>query len=279
MKQFMRTAVAFSSIGLMVFSLFIAVSLFSPSTSSRTFISYGNGPINLSNAGTLKSQNWGGYAAATGIKPTASVTAVSGSWTVQTVSATSTGTYSSQWIGIGGLFPGDTSLIQTGTESDYVGGAHYSAWYELLPSGPVTLTTVPVNPGDVISASIICTNSCSSTTQNWTITIADVTTETHFSQAFTYSSSQYSAEWIEERPALCFVFVCRLTTLASFGIAQYGLDYTGVGTTNYATIGGVTGQISMFPHASITMVSSSGSTLAMPSTLSRDGTSFTMVRT
>jgi len=76
----------------------------------------------------LSSSNWSGYAV-TG----AGFTAVTGSWSVQSVSATKKASYSSQWIGIDGF--NNSSLIQTGTESDYVqGAARYAAWWEILPA-------------------------------------------------------------------------------------------------------------------------------------------------
>ena len=69
--------------------------------------------------------------------------------------------------------------------------------------------------------------------------------------------------------------VCRLTTLSNFGTAVFGLDNTGVGGTSYSTINGVTGPISSASNVAITMVS--GSTiLAEPSSLSNDGTSFSV---
>ncbi|MDG6924232.1 MAG: hypothetical protein JRN67_13195 [Nitrososphaerota archaeon] len=241
------------------------------------------------------SSNWAGYVVAstfsqtctgngkhktcTGASPV--VTAAYGSWIVQTVSASSSNTYSSQWVGIGGYF--DSTLIQTGTESDYVSGAaSYNAWYELLPASetPISMT---VSPGNVINASVVCVSSCTSSTQSWNITLDDVTTGAHFSIVTSYSSSLLSAEWIEERPALCFAAVCSLSTLANFGTANYGTQYTSVLPTNYAVVSSVSATpqpIGSLPYQSITMESCSGhgpnscTTLASPSTLSDSGTSF-----
>lgn len=60
------------------------------------------------------SSNWSGYALS-GIS--GQFTSVTGTWVVQAVSATKKPTYSSQWVGIDGF--NNSSLIQTGTESDY----------------------------------------------------------------------------------------------------------------------------------------------------------------
>jgi hypothetical protein len=66
-----------------------------------------------------------------------------------------------------------------------------------------------------------------------------------------------------------------LTTLANFGKAYYGLDYTSVSNTNVVVINGVTYTIGASPnYVAITMVNNKGATLATPSSLSTDGTSF-----
>ena len=225
------------------------------------------------------SSNWAGYMVASSLSsPQAQVTSVYGSWTVQQVQPSSSATYSSQWIGIGGYFSGDTSLIQTGTESDSSnGGTSYGAWYEILPNSEVQISSLSISPGDKISASVVCTGSCSSSTQQWSVTITDETTKQSYTTSQSYSSSLLSAEWIEERPETCNFFSCSLTTLANFGTADYGSDYTGVPTTEYATIASNTGAIGSFSpsYVSINMVDSSGSTIAQTSALSTDGTSFT----
>jgi hypothetical protein len=210
--------------------------------------------------------------------PGALVTAVYGSWTVQKVQPSSSATYSSQWVGIGGYFSGDTSLIQTGTESDSSsGGTSYGAWYEILPNSEVSISSLTISPGDQISASVVCTGSCSSSTQQWSVTITDKTTGQSYTTSQSYSSSLLSAEWIEERPETCNIISCSLTTLANFGTADYGSDYTGVPNTEYATIASNNEAIGSFSssYVSINMVGSSGSTIAQTSALSTDGTSFT----
>lgn len=69
------------------------------------------------------SSNWSGYAE-TSAAPFSGVT---GDWTVPTVTGPN-GSYSATWIGIDGFT--NSSLIQTGTEQDYVNGnAQYSAWW------------------------------------------------------------------------------------------------------------------------------------------------------
>jgi hypothetical protein len=222
----------------------------------------------------VKSLNWAGYVVASSFSsPTHVVTMVNGSWILQSVSCSKHGsTYSSEWVGIGGYFSNDGSLIQTGTESDCSNGAAtYGIWYELLPNAETPITTITVHPGDVISAKIYLVPN---TANEWNITIKDNTNGGSFSRIVTYNSSELSGEWIEERPALCFSAVCMLTTLANFGKAYYGLGYTAIPQTEYATVAGSTLQIGALQNENITMVSSGGSVLASPSPLTYNGTSF-----
>jgi len=66
--------------------------------------------------GTEYSLNWSGYVAATSeTSPDASVTSVTASWVVPTVTSPPKKGYSATWIGIGGFFSEDGSLIQVGT--------------------------------------------------------------------------------------------------------------------------------------------------------------------
>ena len=159
------------------------------------------------NSLAISSLNWGGYAAASGTTPTPTVTAVYGSWILQSVQPSTGSKYSSQWIGIGGLFKGDKSLIQTGTESNSANGkTSYGVWWETLPNAETPISE-SVSPGDVISASIVCISSCVTGTQTWTITVQDSTQGWTFTKTLSYSSSLKSAEWIEERPAICLILV------------------------------------------------------------------------
>jgi hypothetical protein len=169
---------------------------------------------------TWASSNWSGYA------ETGTYTAIKGSWTVPSVTGpapvvtttvtrvhgrlvtrtttTYTNTYSSAWIGIDGY--SNSSLIQTGTEMDWVNGqAQYNAWWEVLPKAETPISK-PVAPGDVLSASIVKSKN-SSGQFVWTITISDAGNGTNSNQwSFTtspaYSGPGTSAEWIVEAPTV-----------------------------------------------------------------------------
>ncbi|MDH2902211.1 MAG: G1 family endopeptidase [archaeon] len=205
------------------------------------------------------STNWSGYADNAG-----PVTNVSGSWTVPTLSCPSSGsTYVAIWVGIDGY--SSSTVEQTGVLGQCSSGkASYSAWYEFYPSASVTISGFSVSPGDNVTANVSYSGGV------FTTTIKDLTTGATFSTTGTVSNAaRSSAEWIVERPALCSIFRCSLSTLSNFGSTSF--------TSASATIGGATGSISAFSDVAITMVgSSSGPVLAEPSSLSTDGTSFSV---
>src|SRR6516225_3566948 len=101
------------------------------------------------------STNWSGYAVAETAKD--SVSAVSGSWTVPTVSTKSTSGYSADWVGIDGY--SSNTVEQLGTEEDTAyssqrdGTPQYYAWIEMYP-GPSWIIPDVVKPGDAINASV-----------------------------------------------------------------------------------------------------------------------------
>ena len=180
--------------------------------------------------------NWAGYAAVSNrTNPQPVVSAVYGSWLVQN---TTNATYSlaSQWVGIGGLGKAfhDNSLIQIGTE--YLPSNNiwnYVGWYELLPELPVQIprNMLTISANDIIFASIVKTN-LTKDNNTWKITLNDITTGQDFSKIVNYNSSQLSADWIEESG----VVGKHLVSLSNFKIAYFGVNYTGVNGTDYATI-------------------------------------------
>jgi hypothetical protein len=138
------------------------------------------------------SSNWSGYARTAG----APYTKATAQWVVPSVSASKGSTYSSAWVGIDGF--NNSSLIQTGTESDYYSGAaHYYAWWEILPAAETRISSISVRPGDTMTASI--TKGSGST---WTITIKDVTNGQSFTTQQTYTGAGSSVEWVEEAPSI-----------------------------------------------------------------------------
>ncbi len=217
--------------------------------------------------------NWAGYIVASDLQnPQATVTSVSASWTVPTITPSSTDAYSAVWIGIGGFF--DNTLIQTGTEQDSIQGqSQYSAWVEVLPQTSLTIDNITVSPGDQISASIQLVDS---NTDDWSIDVKDLTTNQDYKSSIYYSSSQLSAEWIVERP--------ELSSRRSRGVLTALADVGTVKLTNcQAAIGGTTGTIGNFPvvqsvmYQTVEPTTNAGITqLAAVSDLTNGGSSFTV---
>src|SRR5271157_358038 len=208
--------------------------------------------------------NWSGYAVASDLNnPRPLVTSIYGSWTVPTVTGLAPGgeAYSAVWIGIGGQFLSDQSLIQAGTEQDSSRGrAEYSAWYELLPDNPVVVDSLTISTGDKITTIISLSNS---EMNSWLVEIRDITNGQSFQRNFTYDSSKLSAEWIVEAPT-----VNNRLMLANFSEVTF--------TSCTATIGSRVGSIADFPHADITMNSRQDTQLVTVSPLYANGTSFTL---
>jgi hypothetical protein len=192
---------------------------------------------------TWAASNWSGYA------ETGTYTGVSATWTVPTVTSSTSATYSSAWIGVDGF--NNSDLIQTGTEEDYYSGAaHYNAWWEILPASETALpTSYPIGAGDRMSASIYETSSTvttgfffrRSTEHVWDITISDSTRGWSYTTKQGYNGPGTSAEWVVEAPEVGN----KIATLAHYtitppaGIGDF--DNTGVlsavvstGTPTYA---------------------------------------------
>jgi hypothetical protein len=212
--------------------------------------------------GSVTSDNWSGYAV-TGLE--GSVSSVTGSWIVPSVNCEGTNPTvgaASFWIGIDGYTT--ATVEQTGTDSDCASGTPlYYAWYEFFPDPGITITTIEVKPGDVISASVTYDGT------EFTATITDQRTQQTFTKSKAVpAAKRSSAEWIGESPA---------GPLPNYGAVLLGQDETGFSGTCDATLDAKSSPIGGFPgrivHA-ITMVSSKGVTEAVPSPLSSDGSSF-----
>ena len=160
--------------------------------------------------------NWSGYAI-TG----QTYTSITGSWIVPAAGKTQrTFDFSSDWIGIDGFNNGD--LIQTGTGSDYYTGlARYRAWWQILPAGETPISSMVVSAGDVMTASVVKTDS---TNNLWTITINDVSRSESYSTVQTYTGPLSSAEWIVEAPTV--------SSGAIAPLSHYGTTAFDPGTVN-----------------------------------------------
>ena len=255
---------------------------------------------------------WAGYVVGGSSSSATRYKSVSGSWVAPAAKCTSGQSYSSFWVGLGGAGSGSssasdagsasdsgswsdpsgmsssgsgssTSLEQAGTEADCNanGSATYSAWYELVPSPPVKVN-MAVHPGDHITSKVTVDGSSA------TIQLTNATTGGSFTKTLPVSNPDVSsAEWIAEAPSTCSQGVsdCTPLSLADFGTAQF----SGASAT---TTDGHTGTISdsNWQTAAVTLSPSasqqgfgaqfasydSGSAGATPSSLSSDGSSFSV---
>jgi hypothetical protein len=159
---------------------------------------------------TVLATNWAGFAQHT--KTKGFFSAVEDTWRVPTVRTRIPGKqYASDWVGIGGYSNG--SLVQAGT-SEWNGGgtAKYNAWTEVLPQSEVVLTRLRIHPGDVIRTTVV-----ESSTDEWILTVDDVTTHKSESRSVHYRSDGLSAEAIHERPNVNG----RTSTLASTNVVVF----------------------------------------------------------
>jgi Peptidase A4 family len=234
------------------------------------------------------SQNWAGYVVG-GSDSSTQFSKVSGSW-VQPASKCSSGQDDAAfWVGIGGsgqssssfgqssLGDGSsTSLEQIGTEGNCTGnGTQYYAWYELVPAAPVQLN-LAIHPGDKITASVGVNG------DNIAFSLTDDTTGQSFSKTIQAPNPDTSsAEWIAEAPSECDgSSSCTPLQLSDFGTVDF--------TSATATANGHTGTISDPNWTAQTVAlgsngsydvgygSSQNTASATPSSLSSDGSSFSV---
>jgi hypothetical protein len=225
-----------------------------------------SGGTATTNAATLtlsepQSSNWSGYVAVNG-----TFSSVTASWTVPTLTCTSSTAYSAHWIGI----DGDTSdsVEQDGTEADCLDDSpSYDAWYEIygdnnLDGGAeveLNPSDYPVKPGDAMNATVSVSGDV------WTLAIsdADETWKTFSTQVTWSGADQSSAEWIAERPEVG----SSLSHLADFG----SVSFTGAEATDASASGPITD----FDYSPMEMIGSTNDQLANVGSLDPTGEDFT----
>lgn len=191
-----------------------------------------------------------------------SFTAVSASWVVPTPTGDGTDTTAdATWIGIGGVTSGD--LIQTGTDNSVSknGTVSTEAFYEMLPAVSQTVPGVTVLPGNSISASIT-----EVAAGQWEITITNNTNDETYSSTVSYTSSNSSAEWIEEDPSYTNGQLVPFDDFGTVSISGASM-----------VVGGTTESIATGQGSSITMVDSYGKAIATPSSVT-GGSAFSVTR-
>ena len=163
--------------------------------------------------GANQSDNWSGYNQGALEQGGKTFHSISGTWTVPTASAhkAKEAEYSATWIGIGGgcvdagCITTDATLIQDGTgqDVDSAGRATYYAWWEIIPAPSVNLSGCSPDPNCTVAAQDQVTSTIASAANGlWSMSMSDVTRGWTWSMSIGYSSTQASAEWIEETPVV-----------------------------------------------------------------------------
>jgi hypothetical protein len=206
----------------------------------------------------VESGNWSGYADLNTSGNTYAT--VTGKWTEPSVTCSGTTTeLAAFWVGIDGY--SSDSVEQDGTLAECYDGSLYSfSWWEMYPTNDIQVVGESVAAGDVISASVV---------RSGTSYALKVTDSTHTANSFSTTQTcsdcaNSSAEWIAEAPS------------GSSGVYPLPDFHTWTETSSTVKSGSVTGVISTFPWAEITMVDGSGNVEAQPSALNSSGNGFTV---
>jgi hypothetical protein len=215
-------------------------------------------PAPAPSAGQYTSANWSGYLAAGG----GTYTGVSSTWTVPLSVTSDAGGAGSTWVGIGGVT--GTDLIQAGTEAvAALGRARFEAWIETLPQVSQTVP-LTVTPGDSVTVSIDEQGAGSGA---WQISIVNNTTGQRYQTSVTYTSTESSAEWIQEAPT----GAVGVLPLDNFQSVEFGASTT--------TVSGQNLNLAQAGAKSLALVNAYNQPLAEPSPLGDDGLGFTVTRT
>ncbi len=206
---------------------------------------------------TSESNNWSGYSVDGG-----TYTSVTGTWVVPQDDGSGNPGSTATWVGIGGVSSRD--LIQAGTQetSTGSGAVQYQAWIETLPAASENVPFT-VSPGDSVTVTITETDV---STNTWTIQFKNNTTGKTYQTTTQYSSSNSSAEWIQEAPSSGR----RLVPVDSYGAVTF--------TNAMATKDGQSVSIAQASGTPITMVDSTGSAVSSPTSLTADGKGFSVVQ-
>jgi hypothetical protein len=213
-------------------------------------------PVSPSTQGT--SHNWSGYAATSG-----AYTGVTGTWTVPQLAPNGAPGVGATWVGIGGVTSRD--LIQAGTQdvASGSGQSQFQAWIEMLPQASRQVP-LAVAPGDSVTVSI---NETAPASGIWQIAFKNNTSGQTYQTSVNYTSSQSSAEWIEEAPS----GPNGVVPLDNFGSVPFS------GAT--ATQNGQTVDLAQAGAQPIKMLNGNNQSLAVPSAIGSDGASFSVART
>jgi Peptidase A4 family len=211
--------------------------------------------------GGAESTNWSGYAV-TG----SGFTSVSSSWIVPTTTCNGVQNnqygYAAIWVGIDGYI--SDSVEQSGTLGYCLGNrSAYYAWFEFYPNPMMEITSVPVNPGNSMTATVTY-----GANGRFTLTITNNSTGRSYTASEAVNgAARSSAEWIVEAP--CCTNNGGILPLADFGTATF--------TNASAAESGTSGTIASFGSNAVEvnkLGSNSSPQLSNCSLLNNAGNSF-----
>jgi hypothetical protein len=204
----------------------------------------------------VQSNNWSGYAD-TG----SGFTTVTAKWHEPTGTCGSGESLAAFWVGIDGY--SSTSVEQDGTVIECEGGVpSYFTWWEMYPTNDIQVVGDTLQPGDLISASVVRSGS------SYKLSITD---STHPANSFTTTQScsgcaNSSAEIIAEAP-------CCTSSGGILPLSQFSLFSPYAATVKTTSKSGV---ISSFTDDEITMADASGNVEAQLGKLGSNGKYFTV---
>ncbi|WP_051263400.1 G1 family glutamic endopeptidase [Tuberibacillus calidus] len=163
---------------------------------------------------TVGSYNWSGYVT-NDTYGSPDINVVSGYWQVPDVENSKINTFSSSWVGIGGINK-ENHLIQAGTEQqvDANGNKVFYFWWEQLPNYETKITSLSVHPGDQVFVYI--SYDPSDKTAWYFIENMTAGGYTNFEVDAGYSYDGSTADWIVERPTIFVNGKSSLSKLANF---------------------------------------------------------------
>ena len=228
------------------------------------------------------STNWAGYAvtspAAPGVAAT-TFTDVTGTWVQPRVKCKAGEVGAAAfWVGLGGWDQSSQALEQIGTEADCnrQGQVTYSAWYEIVPAGPVTVR-LKIRAGDRVSGAVVVSGS------QVVFSLKNLTRHARYSKRVTPASplDVGSAEWIAEAPSLCRSSGhCTVVPLTNFGKMSFA-NAAAIGSGHPGTISDTTWSptqvvLAPDPGAQSAFGVIANTHGAVPSATSADGRSFSV---
>jgi Tfp pilus assembly protein PilW len=218
--------------------------------------------------GSATLQQAAGYLVETNLAQPAAGTigSVRGTWTVPTVTGNTWGSEVSTWVGMSG---GQTTKEEIGT-AEYInsetGQPAYAAWFEMWPANPVEITTLTIQPGDSVTASVQYVTA----DKHFILTITDNTTGSSYHTNQTppngLNGAPTAAAWVVADPYYTTGAFLQLPTFTPIAFTDASV-----------TISGKSGPINDLAWQTMALtMASGGSTEANVSPLDATGAGFTV---